>query len=155
MIDFKKHLRTSKKEVLLYADGSSTGRSDKPGGWGYVILCDRSVFGAAFGGDPKTTNNRMELMAILKGLTYLKKHELFDMGRVIVVSDSQYALGVASGSMNPTVNLDIVEPLQGIFRELQCVSRWVKGHSGDTWNERVDSLAKKGKLQATELSEKI
>lgn len=139
-------------EVLVYCDGSSTGRSNKPGGWGYCILSDGRVYGAGYGGDPETTNNRMELMAIMKALTYVRSQELHQMGDVVVISDSQYALGVASGRMAPTVNLDIVEPLQQIFRSLRCGTRWVKGHSGDTWNEKVDRLAKKGKESVTQVA---
>jgi ribonuclease HI len=64
-----------------------------------------------------------------------------------VVSDSQYALGMASGAYSPTRNKELVADLRQLVLELNPRLRWVRGHGSDIWNNRVDSLAKMAKEQ--------
>jgi ribonuclease HI len=128
----------------VYSDGSSTGRSDRPGGWCWIILIDGEPFKMDAGGDPSTTNNRMELRAALEGLRYLKDRSGLDFSAHLVelVSDSEYTLGIAAGTYTPTANLDLAEPLRALAKELRVRARWVKGHDREHWNERCDYFAK-------------
>ncbi len=136
--------------ISVYADGSSSGRSDEPGGYGWLILNDGEPLLCGYGGDPSTTNNRMELMGALQGLLAVK-HQVPVGGRAVeLVCDSQYVLGIASGRSTPLKNVDLCVPLRALFRELGAVDRWVRGHSKEPWNERCDRFAKKGKLEAQE-----
>lgn len=118
---------------------------------------------ADYGGDPCTTNNKMELTAAIRGLQalstmYVPRRELVEL-----VADSQYTLGMASGRMSPGMGKDgrptngeLVARLQKLAQEWlgkapdgRPLTRWVPGHAGDTWNERADSLAKRGKREST------
>jgi ribonuclease HI len=130
--------------ISVYSDGSSSGRSDRPGGWSWIILVDGEPFKMDAGGDPSTTNNRMELKGALEGLRYLKERSRLDLSvhRVELVSDSEYTLGIAAGSYTPTANLDLAEPLRHLAKELGLRARWVKGHDKEQWNERCDYFAK-------------
>ena len=133
----------------IYADGSSTGRADKPGGWGFVIVKNDEVLCWSYGGDPKTTNNIQEVQGAINGLEAALIMNLKDE-YCELVSDSQYALKMASGEYSPSKNLELVKELRekvALFSKLRY--RWVKGHSKVRWNEVVDDLAKKGKEENT------
>lgn len=135
--------------ISIYADGSSTGRADQPGGWGFVIARDGRPLLCGYGGDPKTTNNRQELMGAIKGLEAALRLDLVDS--IELVSDSQYTLGMASGAymIHEGRNEDLIFPLRKLMKHLGATTRWVRGHIGDPLNERVDRLAKRGKREAT------
>lgn len=166
------HVRVDTKAVnqyRLYTDGSSHARGEKPGGWAWIMVkwIDVGVhealqlkpIHAAYGGDPSTTNNRMELTAILQGLSVLasgccERGCLLgpDTG-VEVVSDSQYALGIASGRFRPSRNGNLAKELACEWKRLReaginVTFSWMRGHAGEAWNERVDGLAKLGKSMA-------
>ncbi len=135
--------------ISVYADGSSGGRSNAPGGYGWVVLVEGLPRMAGYGSDVSTTNNRMEMMGLIVGLEAVKASDLMRLRLPIeVVSDSQYALGVASRRFAPSKNLDLVKRLQRLCAELCVTYRWVRGHVGDTYNERCDSLARLGKSEA-------
>jgi ribonuclease HI len=132
--------------LSLYTDGSSTGRADKPGGYGWIVVRDNKPLLFGCGGSPSTTNNIMELVAVVEGLEAIKRHGFVQPGeRLEVVSDSEYVLGLASGKYHPKRNRDLAIRLRGLFEEMSVEGRWVKGHRGDPWNERADRIAKKGK----------
>ncbi len=135
--------------IEVYADGSSTGRSDREGGWAYVILVDGQPFLTAYGGHPSTTNNLMELEAAIQGLTAVAAHKsITDLKKpIVLVSDSMYTLGIGNGTMVPAKNLESAYALRELVLSLGVTTRWVKGHSKDPWNERCDSLAKRGKME--------
>lgn len=163
--------------ISVYCDGSSSAKGGKPGGWAWVIVMNQGspnekVLGAGYGGEVVATNNTMELRAAIEGITALK--ELYSRGLreregeaswdAELVSDSQYALNMANGGWTPSrdadgnvKNGDLILQLQsGAMKWLsrdpedprRPRTRWVPGHTGDTWNERCDSLAKKGKEEA-------
>lgn len=135
--------------VYLYTDGSSTGRSDDIGGWGWLLVNEEgAVLGAGAGGDPKTTNNQMELEAAIRGLRACLRRNLHKTEKIELVSDSQYVLGLAQGIYSPSRNLQLAKEIRQLALQTGCSFRWVRGHSGDPWNERCDSLAKHGKHQA-------
>lgn len=135
-------------KISVYSDGSSGGRSDEPGGYGWVVLREGHPVLAGYGGDPSTTNNLMELEGAIEGLRAVLNAGLHLSGiRVELVSDSQYVLGMAAGKFHPSKNIEKVAEIKELSRQLGVSFRWVRGHSKEPWNERVDSLAKKGKLE--------
>ena len=135
--------------ISVYSDGSSTGRSNKPGGWAYVIVKDDEQLHSAHGGDPKTTNNCMELQGAIEGLKALLANNLVGTEPVELVSDSQYVLGLASGDYKPKKNVALACELRRLAIKTGVTMRWVRGHMGDTYNEMCDVLAKKGKEENT------
>lgn len=135
----------------LYTDGARKG--DKVGGWGCLLR-----FGGReremFGGEPDTTNNRMEMMGVIAGLQALTRIGL----TVHITTDSQYVLkgatewadgwirrGWKTGEGEPVKNKDLWVTLLELLDEHEQVTwQWVKGHKGHPENERADALANKG-----------
>jgi ribonuclease HI len=147
-IDQARALPASGPDTGLFTDGGCIPNPG-PGGWGAVYVIDGEVVAEANGHDPSTTNNRMELTAIARGI------ELVPEGTPCVVwSDSNLAVRTltewAAGwekrgwkrKAGPVENLDIVRPLFEVVRarpELEL--RWIKAHVGHRWNEYADALA--------------
>ena len=138
--------------VEIYTDGACKGNPG-PGGWG-VWLRAGSLQRELFGGERLTTNNRMELMAVIEGLAALKRP-----CRVTLFLDSQYvrkgmtewirgwkAKGWRTAAGQPVKNVDLWQRLDALVSASGHVIdwRWVKGHSGDPGNERADALANRG-----------
>lgn len=136
--------------VELYTDGACRGNPG-PGGWGVLLRCDgeEQTFR---GGEAHTTNNRMELMAAIKGLESLQQASKVDL-----YTDSQYLrLGMMEWLKNwkkngwrnskkePVKNADLWLLLDNLASKHQITWHWVKGHSGHVENERVDALANLG-----------
>lgn len=135
--------------ISIYSDGASGAGGGKPGGWAWVIVRDGIPMATNLGGSPSTTNNVMELTGALEGLkafVFLKENDQLPADAVELVSDSQYVLGCASGEWNPTKNLELVQELIELTKLIKPQLRWVRGHTGDTWNERCDSLAQRAKM---------
>jgi ribonuclease HI len=131
--------------VSLYTDGSSHARGGKPGGWAWVLVIGDQVVAQGCGGDPDTTNNRMELMGAIAGLEFVqsKRDSWFKGMMVELVSDSQYTLGMANGAWKASSNTDLVERIRGLYDSVGVWrTRWVPGHTGDKYNEMCDKLAK-------------
>ena len=139
-------------EVQIYTDGACKGNPG-PGGWG-AWLKSGATEKELFGGELNTTNNRMELQAVIEGLSALKRP-----CKVIVYLDSQYvrmgitewvrgwkAKGWRTSTKQPVKNVELWQQLDKLVAEggHQIEWRWVKGHSGDPGNERADLLANKG-----------
>lgn len=140
--------------VSLYTDGSSGQGGGKPGGWAWVIVRDDAeVLATDYGGSTSTTNNIMEMTAAIEGMYALRA--LQESGRISrwevleLVSDSQYVLGIASGGYCPSKNLELASEAKALACALGVRFRWVRGHTGNTWNERCDSLAGLGKQKHT------
>lgn len=137
--------------IEVYSDGSSHAKGGKPGGWASVVVQDNQVKRLLYGGHPSTTNNRMEMTGAIEGLKYVIEKALKAPDeKVVLVSDSQLTLGFASGEYQPTKNQDLVDILRQLMIQLQGTTRWVKGHNGDSFNERCDRFANKGKQEAIE-----
>lgn len=151
-------------QLSLYTDGASHARGGLPGGWAWVLVNGDGPLKCGSGGLEETTNNVMELTAIRQGLMYILggitrapgEHHLEDLKVLDVVSDSQYALGVSSGRFQASKNMDVVKGIRDVARELgrrgiQVNWQWVRGHDGNTWNERVDGLATQAKQRIIEV----
>lgn len=139
-----------RKKVVLYTDGACQGNPG-PGGWGVVMRCDGKEKEMS-GGERDTTNNRMELMAVICGLEALKKP-----CDVAVYSDSKYVIrGMTewlenwqknqwkSASKKPVKNVDLWKKLAALAMHHRVTWHWVKGHAGCAENERADALARMG-----------
>ena len=139
-------------EVVIYTDGACKGNPG-PGGWG-AWLKSGATEKELFGGELNTTNNRMELTAVIEGLAALKRP-----CKVALYLDSQYVRmgimewvhgwkrkGWRTASGQPVKNVELWQRLDKLVQEggHQIEWRWVKGHSGDPGNERADMLANKG-----------
>ena len=139
-------------EVQIYTDGACKGNPG-PGGWG-AWLKSGATEKELFGGELNTTNNRMELKAVIEGLGALKRP-----CKVILYLDSQYvrmgitewirgwkAKGWLTSTKQPVKNVELWQELDKLVSQggHQIEWRWVKGHSGDPGNERADMLANKG-----------
>lgn len=137
-------------QIQIYTDGACKGNPG-PGGWGALLVAG-SREKELFGGEANTTNNRMELMAVIQALSALKRP-----CRVIIHTDSQYVLkgitewmagwkakGWKTASRAPVKNVDLWQALDAATTLHQIEWRWVRGHSGHAGNERADQLANLG-----------
>ena len=122
----------------IYTDGSCSPNPGR-GGWGFVAVRDGRSIGEHFGGEPRTTNNRMEITAIIQGLLSIPPGT-----SATIVSDSQLAINVISGNWRAKANRVLVKEAQALTGERRITFRWVRGHDGDRWNERADALATRG-----------
>lgn len=134
--------------VTIYTDGACQGNPG-PGGWGAVFIFE-DIVEDMFGGEPQTTNNRMEMMAALKALEALPKHCTVDL-----YTDSIYVRdglntwmtnwkrnGWLTADKKPVKNQDLWKALDAVQKQHTIRWHWVKGHNGDTMNERADDLAR-------------
>ena len=143
-------------KVDLYTDGAARGNPEGPGGYGsilvYVTPQGKKVEKELSGGYKKTTNNRMELMAVIRGLEVLKSPCI-----VNIYSDSKYVVDAFNqgwidgwqktnyriGKKNEVKNIDLWKYLLQVMKPHQVTFYWVKGHAGHPMNERCDGLATK------------
>ena len=146
--------------VILYTDGACKGNPG-PGGWGALLIAG-DVEKEFFGGEKLTTNNRMELLAVIEGLSALKRP-----CQVTLYLDSKYVLqgitewikgwkakGWRTASKQPVKNVDLWQRLDAVVSGAghQIDWRWVKGHAGNPGNERADTLANLGVEQILALA---
>ncbi len=136
------------KEVTVYTDGACSGNPG-PGGWG-AILDYKGKRKELSGGEAQTTNNRMELTAVIEALGALKEPCV-----VTVITDSKYVsdgitLGWAAGwkknnwrkkDRKPALNPDLWDTLLNLCEKHKVVFSWIKGHAGHPENERCDEMA--------------
>ncbi|MEN8182725.1 MAG: ribonuclease H, partial [Myxococcota bacterium] len=132
----------------VFTDGSCEGNPG-PGGWGFVWVEDDEIVTEKHGYDPDTTNNRMELTALIQAFRALPED-----AELVVHSDSQlcvntvnqWARGWAQRGWRrkggPIANLELVKELYGLaLRHRSVELRWIRAHDGSRWNEYVDALA--------------
>lgn len=134
-----------RKLISIYCDGSSTGLAGGPVGWGWIVTDWDEIICAGSEGGPQGTNNTAELQAAIHGLRAVLDRGLHEGNDVELVSDSMYTLNLANGQYEPKVHFDLVKALRETYRRSGAKTRWVRGHSGDSFNERADELAKAGR----------
>jgi ribonuclease HI len=141
---------SSAEVVRIYADGACKGNPGR-GGWGAVLKTatgERELFG----GEARTTNNRMELTAVIRALEALQPQS-----EVAVYTDSQYVQkgisewlhdwkrrGWRTADRKPVKNVDLWQELERLARTHRIAWHWVRGHAGHPENERADALANRG-----------
>lgn len=141
------------KIIEMYTDGACSGNPG-PGGWG-VLLRSGAHEKELCGGERDTTNNRMEMMAVIEGLSALKKRS-----DVQIYTDSKYVMqgitewlegwkarGWRTASKQPVKNQDLWERIDSLVQSHNVKFFWVKGHAGHPENERADELARAGILK--------
>ena len=141
---------TAVETVVIYTDGACKGNPG-PGGWGAWLRWG-GYEKELFGGDPSTTNNRMELTAVIESLAFLKRRT-----PVAIYTDSAYVKdgittwihgwkkrGWRTAGNAPVKNIELWQRLDALVAQHSIAWHWVKGHSGDPGNERADALANKG-----------
>ena len=138
------------KKVEVFTDGACRGNPG-PGGWG-ALLRYEGVERSLHGGEPQTTNNRMELQAAIEALVALK-----EPCQVVLTTDSQYVRqgitswlkgwkrnGWRTAAKKPVKNVDLWQALDEQNQRHQVEWHWIKGHSGHRENEIADQLANRG-----------
>lgn len=136
----------------VFTDGS-TSPNPGPGGWGAVYVVDDEIVAEARGGDPDTTNNRMELVALHRGLELVPEGTaatIYSDSNLVVQTMNQWAAGWKrrgwKRKTGPVENLDLVEPLyEALQARPELTVEWIKAHVGIRWNEYADELANKGR----------
>ena len=140
----------TRPKVTVYTDGACSGNPG-PGGWGALLLYDGHEK-ALFGGEPLTTNNRMELTAAIQAIEALRKPCTIE-----IHTDSQYLRhgitewiaswkrnGWRTSARKPVKNADLWQRLDAVLQPHAVTWRWVRGHAGEPGNERADELARAG-----------
>ena len=139
---------TNSQLVKIYTDGACSGNPG-PGGWGAVLIFGENIL-ELNEGYRLTTNNRMEILAVVMSLGKLKRSS-----EVVVISDSKYLVdainkgwvqrwklnGWRRNKKDVALNVDLWELLLAQLQKHQVKFEWVKGHSGDTYNDLADKLA--------------
>lgn len=141
-------MRGGKDLVEIWTDGACSGNPG-PGGWGAILRCNGAERELS-GGEPMTTNNRMELQAAIAALSALKRP-----CRVTLTTDSQYVRSGITGwivgwrrngwktaDRKPVKNTELWQALDAAARHHEIEWRWIKGHAGHAENERADQLAR-------------
>jgi ribonuclease HI len=140
-------------KVLIYTDGACRGNPG-PGGWGAILMSGKHVKELK-GGEPATTNNRMELMAAIQALEALTKPctvELHTDSKYVQQGISEWlslwkARGWRTMTKGAVKNEDLWRRLDQARLKHTVDWRWIKGHAGHQWNERADELARQGMLE--------
>ncbi len=138
--------------LVVFTDGACSGNPG-PGGWGWAVSPDGDPRGS--GGERDTTNQRMEIFAVLDALRTLGVGANGEPQPIEIVSDSTYVVncfrdrwyvnwrrnGWRNAKRQPVANADLWKPLIELVEAGDVTFRWVKGHSGDPMNDLVDALA--------------
>jgi len=147
--------------IQAYSDGGCLGNPG-PGGWAYVLVLDKGEKTGS-GGNPDTTNNRMELTAVIQALRDISSYDPWRKSKVIFHTDSQYVHrgitqwikrweinGWKTSDKKPVKNVDLWRRLSELSKTLEIEWQWVRGHSGNRLNELCDRLVKQEMRAITE-----
>ena len=139
-------------KVDIFTDGGCSGNPG-PGGWAYVMLSDGQLTSYSSGGEAQTTNNKMELTAVIRAI---EDASLLGVSEISISTDSQYVKngittwifnwkknGWKTSSKDPVKNRELWEHLDELNSTNKIRWTWVKGHAGIKYNEMCDSLVRK------------
>ena len=139
-------------KVDIFTDGGCSGNPG-PGGWAYVLLSDGKLTSYSSGGEAQTTNNKMELTAVIRAI---EDASLLGVSEISISTDSQYVKngittwifnwkknGWRTSSKDPVKNRELWEHLDELNSTNKIRWTWVKGHAGIKYNEMCDSLVRK------------
>ncbi len=142
------------EKIKVYTDGGCRGNPG-PGGWAFVILKDENNIQMS-GSDKDTTNNKMELTAVIKALEYISSSEDFINSTAVIHTDSAYVKngitswikkweinGWKTASRQPVKNKELWQQLKMLDNKIKAEWKWVKGHAGNKYNEICDSIVGK------------
>lgn len=140
----------AEKVITIYTDGACSGNPG-PGGWGALLQWNGHEK-ELFGGEEETTNNRMEMMAVIKALEALKgpsQVELYTDSKYVMQGITEWlegwkAKGWKTAGKKPVKNVDLWQEIDTAVSKHEITFHWVKGHAGDPGNERADELARRG-----------
>ena len=124
--------------IIIYTDGSCRPKNPGKGGWGFIALlqeCEIHVNGGA----EYTTNNVMEITAVIEAL-----REFDNIQKFLIYTDSQYVINCAQGKWERKKNIELWKKYDTYAQGKDIIFEWVKAHNGDHYNELVDKLAKEG-----------
>jgi ribonuclease HI len=123
--------------IEIFTDGSCLKNPGGSGGWAFCFIeNDKTVF-SLYGGEKSTTNNRMELKAVIESLKFIENiNENYKIN-----SDSQVTINCAIGKWKRKANLDLWEEFDCVIKNKKVAFNWVKAHNGNKYNELVDKLA--------------
>jgi ribonuclease HI len=135
-------------KIEVYSDGSAQTK-DKPGGWGSVVVVDGKLIKELSGHLELATNNDAEIIGAIRGLDYALHYIVSLNGScpiendVTLISDSEIILNWANGKyrFKQLDKMNLYEDLIRLVKKLKVKTQWVRGHSGNVWNERCDKLA--------------
>jgi ribonuclease HI len=167
-------INIDKFPIVLYTTGNciDNGRKDSEGGWGFVLLWNNLEYYRS-GYEKSTTNNRMEMIAVIQGLLEIKnKRGGLKEGNVLVISDSKYVTdGITDlyiwqkygwrmrenedDKSSQSVNLDLWKEMLDLCQVVNPTFLWVKGHSGNKYNELCDLMADTSITLRREYSNKV
>ncbi|KGE70664.1 ribonuclease HI [Spirochaeta lutea] len=140
--------------IEVFSDGGCIGNPG-PGGWAYIVSLNNEIT-ENYGAEPQTTNNKMELTAVIEALRFIRAQGKED-SEIIITTDSQYVKngittwihswkknGWRTAAKQPVKNRELWEALDALAEGITISWRWVKGHSGNPMNERCDELVHVG-----------
>ncbi len=122
--------------IQIHTDGSCLGNPG-PGGWGAIIIYPDGDVKELSGSNQDTTNNRMELKAVIEALNFLESGSMIEL-----FSDSLYVINTVTKGWKKKANIELWNELDNLIQKHNNISwNWVKGHSGDFYNEKVNDIA--------------
>ena len=125
--------------IQIYTDGYCLGNPG-PGGWGAVIVEKDNIIEIS-GKEIDTTNNRMEISAVIRGLEHTKEFQ-----KIKIFSDSQYVINTMIKNWKRKANIDLWQKLDELVNKREVLWEWVRGHEGNFYNEKAHNLAYKAAI---------
>lgn len=134
--------------IEVATDGACKGNPG-PGGWGFAVFKDGEYVHGKWGGEAETTNNRMELIAFIEACKYLRNQDvtatLWIDSMYVLKGATEWLRGWRAKDYKGVKNEDLWREIAELRRTwLECELKWVKGHSGNPYNEKADELANLG-----------
>lgn len=123
--------------IKIYTDGAYSSSRDQ-GGWSFVVLKDEEKIHSAFLPVKNTTNNRMEIQAVIESILWSIENNYTELE---IVSDSMYVIGTMTLNWKRKFNNDLWDQLDKLKKDINITWTHIRGHSGDKYNELCDALA--------------